>query len=96
MRAGRRVGVIAVSEGLRRMRPTTAETCDLGPISDLPQVARRLFAGLRTLESANVDLILAHTLPPEGLGLAINDRLRRAADRVVPVGPMQGPPSPPL
>lgn len=96
MRAGRRVGVIAVSEGLRLMRPTTAETCDLGPISDLPQVARRLFAGLRTLERAHVDLILAHTLPPEGLGLAINDRLRRAADQVVSVEPMKGPLSHPL
>jgi L-threonylcarbamoyladenylate synthase len=83
MASGRKVGVIAVSEGLRLMGSSDIETCDLGPASDLPQVARSLFAGLRSLESAQVDLVLAHTLPPEGLGLAINDRLARAADRVV-------------
>ena len=81
--SGRKVGVIAVSEGLRLMAPSVVESCDLGPVSDLPQVARRLFAGLRNLESAQVDLVLAHTLPPDGLGLAINDRLSRAADQIV-------------
>jgi L-threonylcarbamoyladenylate synthase len=80
---GRKVGVIAVSEGLQLMGPGPFETCDLGPMSDLPQVARRLFAGLRSLEGANVDLVLAHTLPAIGLGLAINDRLGRAASRLV-------------
>jgi L-threonylcarbamoyladenylate synthase len=83
MESGQKVGVIAVSEGLKLMKTSALETCDLGPVSDLPQVARRLFAGLRSLESAKVDLVLAHTLPASGLGLAINDRLSRAATRVV-------------
>lgn len=82
----RKVGMIAVTEGLMLMPVKTVEVCDLGPLSDMPQVARRLFAALRDLETAGMDLVLAHTLPAEGLGLAINDRLTRAADLLVPAG----------
>ena len=46
---------------------------------DLEEAARRLYAALRDLDSAGVDVIVA-VLPPEvGLGAAIADRLRRAA-----------------
>lgn len=55
----------------------------LGSYERLDEVAQRLFAAMRTLDAAGVDLILAHEFPTYGLGLAINDRLRRAAERVV-------------
>jgi L-threonylcarbamoyladenylate synthase len=38
-----------------------------------------LFRYLRELDEAGVDLILAESVPQQGLGIAINDRLRRAA-----------------
>lgn len=41
--------------------------------------AARLFAALRELGELDIDLILAEEAPQHGLGLAINDRLRRAA-----------------
>lgn len=41
--------------------------------------AVRLFAALRELGELDIDLILAEEAPEHGLGLAINDRLRRAA-----------------
>ncbi len=46
---------------------------------DLAEAAANLFRCLRELDHAGLDLIVAEKLPDEGLGAAINDRLRRAA-----------------
>lgn len=51
----------------------------LSPSGDLGQAARRLFAALRSLDASDCDVILAERFPEEGLGRAINDRLRRAS-----------------
>ena len=45
----------------------------------LRTAASRLFAALRRLDALSLDLILAEPCPETGLGLAIMDRLRRAA-----------------
>jgi L-threonylcarbamoyladenylate synthase len=47
---------------------------------DLGEAATNLFRCLRELDHANLDLIVAEEMPNEGLGKAINDRLRRAAN----------------
>lgn len=41
--------------------------------------AARLYAELRRLDGEGVDVLVAGLLPEEGLGRAVNDRLRRAA-----------------
>jgi L-threonylcarbamoyladenylate synthase len=46
----------------------------------LDQVARTLFAALRQLDALGVDAILVHGVEQEGMGLAIWDRLLRAAE----------------
>ena len=46
---------------------------------DPAEAARRLFAVLRDLDQSDCAVILAEKFPEEGLGRAINDRLRRAA-----------------
>jgi len=46
---------------------------------DLREAACRLFAAMRRLDAAGVDVIVALPIPAAGLGLAINDRLGRAA-----------------
>jgi len=46
---------------------------------DLAEAATNLFRLLRELDARNLDLIVAEQLPENGLGAAINDRLRRAA-----------------
>ncbi len=51
----------------------------LSPSGDLHEAARGLFAALRRLDTSNAELILAEVFPEEGLGRAINDRLRRAS-----------------
>jgi L-threonylcarbamoyladenylate synthase len=60
---------------------------DFGADPDPTVVAARLFATIRELDTSGVDLILARGLPAlDGLGLAIQDRLRRAAaGRIVTV-----------
>lgn len=59
---------------------------DFGANPDLAFMASRLFATLRDLDASDVDLILARGVEArDGLGLAIQDRLRRAAGRVVKV-----------
>jgi L-threonylcarbamoyladenylate synthase len=53
----------------------------LSPTGDLAEAAQHLFAAMRQLDAADVAVILAENVPDEGLGRAINDRLRRAAAR---------------
>lgn len=85
---GHRVGYLAASEVCARMDPDTppAAIRDLGSLRDLRTIARRLFAGLRELEAQDLDVILSHRMPAEGLGEALNDRLARAAHLPLPSG----------
>ena len=46
---------------------------------DFKAAAASLFAKLRTLDAAGLDMIIAEPVPEESLGIAINDRLRKAA-----------------
>lgn len=78
--AGARAGLLA----WRRDRPpalTAARTEFLSAAGDLREAAANLFAGLRRLDAAGLDLLVAETVPETGLGVAINERLRRAAAR---------------
>jgi len=52
---------------------------NLSPSGDLAEAAANLFAYLRRLDHPDVRAIAVMPIPEEGLGLAINDRLRRAA-----------------
>lgn len=51
----------------------------LSPERNFHEAAKNLFSAMRKLDEGNSSLILAELLPDEGLGRAINDRLRRAA-----------------
>jgi L-threonylcarbamoyladenylate synthase len=51
----------------------------LAPDGDLRRAAAELFAAMRRLDAAGLDVIVARPAPEEGLGRAIDDRLRRAA-----------------
>lgn len=51
----------------------------LSPTGNLTEAAQKLFAALRTLETMGVTTAIAAVFPNEGLGLAINDRLKRAS-----------------
>jgi L-threonylcarbamoyladenylate synthase len=48
---------------------------------DLREAAANLYGALRRLDEAGLDLIIAEGVPERGLGVAIMDRLRKAASR---------------
>jgi L-threonylcarbamoyladenylate synthase len=65
--------------GWKLPRGVHAITFEWGPMSDSETLARRLYHGLRTLDAQGADVIIAPLPSPTGLGLAIRDRLQKAA-----------------
>lgn len=62
-----------------RVPDHTGPVINLSASGDLIEAAARLFSALRELDSAGAGLIEVMPIPDDGLGEAINDRLRRAA-----------------
>ena len=52
---------------------------DIGSMKDDAQVAHRLFDTLRRLDQEGMETIYSEVVPPEGVGLAVMNRLGRAA-----------------
>jgi L-threonylcarbamoyladenylate synthase len=59
--------------------PVGGRTWNLSPTGDLREAAARLFGYLRAADRSGAAAIAVAPIPDEGLGEAINDRLRRAA-----------------
>ena len=74
---------VAADEGLLAFGPRlpvgARQTLNLSPDGDLTEAAANLFAHLRALDQPANARIAVMPIPQTGLGLAINDRLRRAA-----------------
>jgi L-threonylcarbamoyladenylate synthase len=84
--AGQRVGVLATSEQWKLMPGLPIVIAELGSEREPLQVGARLYAALRELDGAGLDVILAYDLPEkDGLWEALRDRLQRAAADVVRV-----------
>ena len=64
------------------LAPDAALVFNLSPTSDLAEAAANLFAHLRAADAASPVAIAVASIPEDGLGEAINDRLRRAAGYV--------------
>jgi L-threonylcarbamoyladenylate synthase len=84
--SGRSVGVLITSDEHGRLanaidlQSRSLRVVIIGSASDPSSVAVNLYAALRELDAAQVDLIVARGLPSDaGLGAAVRDRLRRAA-----------------
>jgi L-threonylcarbamoyladenylate synthase len=75
---GKRLGYLAF-RGAPAARAGMAVVEVLSPSGDLREAAANLFACLHRLDAAGLDLILAEAVPETGLGVAILDRLRKAA-----------------
>jgi L-threonylcarbamoyladenylate synthase len=74
---------VAADEGLLAFGPDVPSgallTLNLSPGGELAEAAANLFAMLRALDRPDIGRIAVMPIPQTGLGLAINDRLRRAA-----------------
>ena len=75
------VGLLLANEDMANF-----ESCieyPLGSLDDLESIARNLYAGMRALDDKKVNVILTRDFGEQGLGLAIHDRLLRAASQIV-------------
>ncbi|UII30169.1 threonylcarbamoyl-AMP synthase [Fulvivirga ulvae] len=72
-----RTGIISFTRSVEGIVPE--HQMILAPDGDLTTAAKNLFSSLRLLDKKDIDYILAEPVPEHGLGLAINDRLKRAA-----------------
>ncbi len=75
-RQGNEVGCIVNSPQLAKLE--TGESFRVLP-SSIPIFARYLFRTFRELDALGVDVILVEGVPEDGIGAAVMDRLRRAA-----------------
>jgi len=74
---GYSVGIIAREENKEKYSEFNVKL--LGPGDDLIRCAANLFSVLRDFDRFGVDMIISESVNEEGLGLAIMDRLRKAA-----------------
>ncbi len=51
----------------------------LAPQGSLHEIAQKLYAKMYELDAMDLDLILIEFTPGEGIGKAINDRLKRSS-----------------
>lgn len=75
--AGKKIGAIVFGNDLVLNEKTVVK--NLSASKNFQEAAVNLFSFLRELDEEDVDVIITNLLPEQGLGLAINDRLRRAA-----------------
>ncbi len=84
LEGGQHVGVLVPDEAAAAFEASGLTVARMGSSHDLAAIAVRLYAALRELDGAGVDVILASSVAyNDGLGGAIKDRLRRAAGRIV-------------
>ncbi|MCL2225335.1 MAG: L-threonylcarbamoyladenylate synthase [Defluviitaleaceae bacterium] len=79
-----KIGILIGKKTLRYLKnaPPSAKILLLG--DNEKDIAHNLFARLREFDKLDVDIIFAETTPENGLGVAIMDRMRKAAEgRVV-------------
>jgi len=78
MAEGRKVGVLTTDESQSRYNADVVKS--LGSRNDMMTIARNLFRLLREFDKEKVDIIIAEGITPKGIGLAVMNRLRRAAN----------------
>ena len=76
-----RCAVMCYHEELEELR--CERLIDIGAKDDLSTQAQRLFAALRHADKLDCDVIYAHLPSREGIGLALYNRLIRAAAHTV-------------
>jgi len=85
LKACQKIGVLVIQEDKDWFDQNypDIEIIILGDRGNLNQIATNLYAGLRAMDEKNVDSIFIHDFGTQGVGLAIRDRLIRAASQVI-------------
>lgn len=74
----KKIGIISFGKKVHFKQENIVEY-NLSLEGDTYEAAQNLFSTMRILDNSDIDLIITDYLPETGLGLAINDRLQRAA-----------------
>ncbi len=72
-----KVGILATQETIKYYNTDVVKS--LGSRFNLKVIAQNLFSLLREFDDENVEIIIAEGVPCEGMGLAVMNRLRKAA-----------------
>jgi L-threonylcarbamoyladenylate synthase len=80
LQAGQRVGILLPDEDADVFEGADVLVFRLGARENLAQLGANLFTGLRELDRQSADVILTRAVERSGLGVAIYDRLLRAAE----------------
>jgi L-threonylcarbamoyladenylate synthase len=75
---GKKVGILATDETQKGYSAHVVKS--MGSRFDLDMVAKELFKVLREFNENSVDVILAESVPLDGMGLAVMNRLRKASN----------------
>lgn len=78
IRQGKKVGLLLPQYEQSAFANLAVETVNLGVTED--EISHNLFDAMRLLDQSHVDVMLVHTFGRSGLGLALWDRLLRAAE----------------
>ena len=76
-RAGKKACVLCFTEHLEAF--SGCDPHDIGSVSSPGEIAHRLFNTLRLLDGEGMEIVFSEVIPPEGIGLAVMNRLGRAA-----------------
>jgi L-threonylcarbamoyladenylate synthase len=77
IRKGKRVGIMAADESVHKYRANIVKS--FGSRRNFTTIAKNLFKLLREFDREEVDIIIAEGITLKGLGLAVMNRLRKAA-----------------
>jgi len=78
MADGKKVGILATDETMANYDADVVRS--MGSRNNIAGIAKNLFRLLREFDKEKVDIIVAEGIAPRGLGLAVMNRLRRAAN----------------
>jgi len=78
---GHKVAGYVSDEMVPAVTPVTEIVSSFGKWGDWERMAKRLFAALRVFDKQDIAIILCVLPPATGLGLAVRDRLQRAAGK---------------
>ncbi|MBB6453937.1 L-threonylcarbamoyladenylate synthase [Salirhabdus euzebyi] len=78
---GKKVGVMGSEECIHELKGVITKS--YGSKNDVKDIARRIYDVLRSFNEEDVDIILAEAVPKNGVGVAVMNRLEKAASKIL-------------
>ncbi len=78
---GKAVGIMATSENAGKYK--SSYVAMVGSEKDLSGIAANLFSTLRKFDEKGMDVVIAESVSEQGLGFAVMNRLRKAANKII-------------